>query len=66
MMIYRVCPTLDICKDVQANSRQEAIAKVNKEMEQLINWKKIYKKGYSDLNCDWTYITDQWEEEKTA
>jgi hypothetical protein len=25
-----------------------------------------YKKGYSDLNCDWTYITDQWEEEKTA
>ena len=43
-MIYRVCPTLDICKDVKANSRQEAIAKVNEEIEQFINWKKIYKK----------------------
>jgi hypothetical protein len=58
--IYRVCPTLDLCKDVEAISENQAIEKINEEFKQFINWKSFYLNGYSDLNCDFTYITDQW------
>ena len=60
MKTYRVCPTLDIFKDVKANSEWEAKNKVQDEIDNLINWKKIMNKSYQELNCDHTYITDEW------
>ena len=60
MKTYRVCPTLDIFKDVKANNEWEAKNKVQDEIDNLINWKKIMNKNYQELNCDDTYITDEW------
>ena len=60
MKTYRVCPTLDIFKDVKANNEWEAKNKVQDEIDNLINWKKIMNKNYQELNCDNTFITDKW------
>ena len=60
MKTYRVCPTLDIFKDVKANNEWEAKSKVQDEIDNLINWKKIMNKNYQELNCDNTFITDEW------
>jgi hypothetical protein len=30
------------------------------EINNLINWKKIMNKNYQELNCDHTFITDEW------
>ena len=60
MKTYRVCPTLDIFKDVKANNEWEAKNKIQDEIDNLINWKKIMNKNYQELNCDDTYITDEW------
>jgi hypothetical protein len=61
---YRVCPTLDLCKDVEAYSQEEAKKIVMNEFMRFIKWSSFYKNGYSDLNADFIYITDQWETEK--
>ena len=45
MKTYRVCPTLDIFKDVKANNEWEAKSKVQDEIDNLINWKKIMNKN---------------------
>ena len=37
MKTYRVCPTLDIFKDVKANNEWEAKSKVQDEIDNLIN-----------------------------
>ena len=64
MKTYRVCPTLDIFKDVKANNEWEAKSKVQDEINNLINWKKIMNKNYQELNCDFTFITDEWEDKQ--
>tara|TARA_R100000234_G_C4944196_1_gene154300 strand:- start:210 stop:401 length:192 start_codon:yes stop_codon:yes gene_type:complete len=63
MKTYRVCPTLDIFKDVKAKNEEDAKNKVQDEIDNLINWKKIMNKNYQELNSDNTFITDMWEEE---
>jgi hypothetical protein len=63
-MIYRVCPTLDLCKDVEANSPEEAREIVVNEFMRFVRWSSLYKNGYSDLNADFTYITDKWEKDE--
>ena len=63
MKTYRVCPTLDIFKDVKAKNEEDAKNKVQDEIDNLINWKKIMNKNYQELNCDNTFITDMWEDE---
>jgi len=60
MKTYRVCPTLDIFKDVKAKNEEDAKNKVQDEIDNLINWKKIMNKNYQELNCDNTFITDEW------
>ena len=62
MKIYRVCPTLDIFKDVKAKNEEDAKNKIQDEIDNLINWKKIMNKNYQELNCDNTFITDMWED----
>ena len=64
MKIYRVCPTLDIFKDVKAKNEEDAKNKIQDEIDNLINWKKIMNKNYQELNCDNTFITDIWEDEE--
>tara|TARA_R100000654_G_C2630645_1_gene120056 strand:+ start:411 stop:605 length:195 start_codon:yes stop_codon:yes gene_type:complete len=64
MKIYRVCPTLDIFKDVKAKNEEDAKNKIQDEINNLINWKKIMNKNYQELNCDNTFITDMWEDEE--
>ena len=64
MKIYRVCPTLDIFKDVKAKNEEDAKNKIQDEINNLINWKKIMNKNYQELNCDNTFITDIWEDEE--
>ena len=63
MKTYRVCPTLDIFKDVKAKNEEDAKNKVQDEIDNLINWKKIMNKNYQELNSDNTFITDMWEDE---
>tara|TARA_B110000503_G_scaffold59768_1_gene95190 strand:+ start:219 stop:416 length:198 start_codon:yes stop_codon:yes gene_type:complete len=63
-MIYRVCPTLDLFKDVEASSPEEAKAMVVNEYMRFIRWSSLEKNGYKELLADFPYITDQWEEEK--
>ena len=60
MKTYRVCPTLDIFKDLKAKNEEDAKNKVQNEIDNLINWKKIMNKNYQELNCDHTFITDEW------
>ena len=60
---YRVCPTLDMCKDVLAETPEFAIKLVNHEVRNIINEavSKLMSIGYSELGADHTFITDSWE-----
>ena len=64
MKTYRVCPTLDIFKDVKAKNEEDAKDKVQKQLDNLIQWNKIWNKNFQELNCDKTFITDEWFETK--
>lgn len=61
---YRVFPTLDMYFDIQANTEDEAIAKVDELAKAIIDEcaSKLSALGFLEGGCDSTYITDDWEE----
>jgi len=68
MRVYRVCPTLDISRDVKANSQEEAELIVHNESMRILLGKggamdQFFDAGYLELGADPVFITDSWEEE---
>jgi|DEB0MinimDraft_6_1074348.scaffolds.fasta_scaffold121889_3 hypothetical protein len=63
---FRCMPTLDMFIDIHANSHDEALEKLRKISEEIINdcCSELYDKGLRECGSDFDFITDAWEYEE--